>query len=103
MLEDLGLLRNDEAWLDAVGASRIPDATTAGDFCRRFESADEVNALMDAINSTRAQEVWKKQDASFFQEAILDVDGTIAPTDAECKQGMDISYDGQWGYHPLLV
>ena len=24
-------------------------------------------------------------------------------TDAECKQGMDIAYNGTWGYHPLLV
>ena len=25
------------------------------------------------------------------------------PTDAECKHGVDIAYNGQWGYHPLLV
>ena len=36
-LEDLELLRNDEAYLDALGTQRIPDPTTAGDFCRRFE------------------------------------------------------------------
>ena len=35
-LEDLELRRNDEAFLDALGARRIPDPTTAGDFCRRF-------------------------------------------------------------------
>ena len=32
-------------------------------------------------------------------EAIIDVDGTLG----ECKQGMDISYKGIWGYHPLIV
>jgi hypothetical protein len=101
-LQDLELLRNDEAYLDALGASRVPDPTTAGDFCRRFESADEVLALMEAINSARA-EVWKKQDRCFFEQAVIDVDGTIAPTGAQCKQGIDISYDGQWGYHPLVV
>jgi hypothetical protein len=37
-LEDLETLRNDEAYLDALGAGRIPDPTTAGDFCRRFEN-----------------------------------------------------------------
>ena len=95
-LEDLELLRNDEAYLDALGASRIPDPTTAGDFCRRFESAGQVRGLMEAINSVRAR-VWKRQEPSFFDRAILDADGTIAPTDAQCKQGMDISYDGQWG------
>jgi Transposase DDE domain group 1 len=102
-LQDLERLRNDEAYLDAIGASRIPDPTTAGDFCRRFESADEVLALMEAINSVRVEQVWKKQDPSFFEQATIDVDGTIAPTDAQCKEGIDISYDGQWGYHPLVV
>ena len=101
-LQDLELLRNDEAHLDALGASRIPDPTTAGDFCRRFESADQVNALQEAINSTRVG-VWRKQPAEFFAQATIDADGTIAPTDAECKQGIDISYNGQWSYHPLVV
>lgn len=101
-LEDIELLRNDEAYLDGLGASRIPDPTTAGDFCRRFESAEAVNKLMEAINSVRAG-VWKRQDSSFFEQAIIDADGTIAPTDAQCKAGMDISGDGQWGYHPLVI
>src|SRR6185437_15778782 len=35
-LQDLELLRHDEVFLDALGARRIPDPTTAGDFCRRF-------------------------------------------------------------------
>jgi hypothetical protein len=104
-LEDLELLRNDEAYLDALGASRIPDPTTAGDFCRRFESAQEVNTLMDSINGVRIG-VWKEHaanDPCFFGQAVIDADGTIAPTDACCKQGIDISYNGQWGYHPLIV
>jgi len=101
-LQDLELLRNDEAYLDALGASRIPDPTTAGDFCRRFESADQVDALQDALNAVRAG-VWKRQDPAFFDRAVIDADGTMAPTGGECKAGMDISYDGQWGYHPLVV
>jgi hypothetical protein len=35
-IEDLELLRNSEGYLDSLGAQRIPDPTTAGDFCRRF-------------------------------------------------------------------
>ena len=101
-LQDLELLRNDEAYLDALGASRIPDPTTAGDFCRRFESADQVNTLMDALNSVRAG-VWKQQPAEFFARAIIDADGTLAPTGACCKAGIDLSYDGRWSYHPLVV
>jgi hypothetical protein len=40
--------------------------------------------------------VWKQQDAWFFEQAILDADGTIAPTTGECKQGMNISHHGVW-------
>jgi Transposase DDE domain group 1 len=100
-IEHLELLRNDVVYLDALGARRIPDPTTAGDFCRRFSEPDVVN-LMDAINKTRLR-VWAQQPPAFFKEAILDVDGTLVGTDAECKQGVDISYNGIWSYHPLLI
>ena len=101
-LQDLETLRNDEAYLDALGAQRIPDPTTAGDFCRRFQSADQVVGLMDTINRVRLN-VWKQQPPEFFKRAIIEADGVIAPTTGSCKSGMDISYDGQWGYHPLLI
>src|SRR5207244_3152143 len=39
----------------------------------------------------------------FFEHAILEADGTIAGTKGACKAGMDLSYKGIWGYHPLLV
>jgi hypothetical protein len=100
-LEDLELRRNDEAYLDGLGAQRIPDPTTAGDFTRRFSSADTL-ALMEAINAAR-QNVWRLQPESFLEEAVIDVDGSLAPTLGECKEGMDISYKGIWGYHPLIV
>jgi hypothetical protein len=100
-IEHLELRRNDEVYLNALGAKRIPDPTTAGDFCRRF-SEDDVVDLMDAINQTRTR-VWSQQPPEFFTEAILDADGTLVGTDAECKQGVDIAYDGTWGYHPLLI
>ncbi|MGH2362147.1 MAG: IS1380 family transposase [bacterium] len=100
-LEDLESRRNDEVYLDALGAQRIPDPTTAGDFCRRFSAAD-VEILMDAINRVRVG-VWRRQPASFFEQATIDADGTLAPTTGECKEGMDVAYNGTWGYHPLLV
>ena len=99
--EHLERLRNDEAYLDALDATRIPDPTTAGDFCRRFRRGDVLD-LMDAINRTRKR-VWAQQPAEFFDQAVIDADGTIVATDAECKQGVDIAYDGRWGYHPLVV
>jgi hypothetical protein len=100
-IEHLELRRNDEVYLDALGADRIPDPTTAGDFCRRF-SPDDVLDLMDAINEARLR-VWAQQPPEFFAEAIIEADGSIVPSDAECKQGMDFTYDGQYGYHPLVV
>jgi len=100
-IEHIELRRNDEVYLDALGAERIPDPTTAGDFCRRF-SEPAVLTLMNAINESRLR-VWAQQPDKFFDEAILDADGTIVETDAECKQGVDIGYDGRWGYHPLLI
>src|SRR5262249_40817157 len=38
-LEDIERLRQDESYTDMVGAERIPDPTTAGDFLRRFDAA----------------------------------------------------------------
>ena len=100
-LQDLELRRQDEAYLNALGAARIPDPTTAGDFCRRFQEA-HVEALQSAIDVTR-KKAWAAQPDSFFEEAVIDSDGSIVETDGECKQGMDISYKGQWGYHPLVT
>jgi Transposase DDE domain group 1 len=100
-LEHLEVRRNDEVYLDALGATRIPDPTTAGDFCRRFSEGDVVR-LMDTINETRLR-AWKEQPVDFFDEAFLDADGTMAPSDGRCKQGVDLSYKGVWGYHPLVV
>ena len=86
-LEDIERRRNDEVFLDALGAQRIPDPTTAGDFCRRFAPPD-VETLTETINQVRLR-VWRGQEASFFDEAILDADGTVAGTTGETKAGMD--------------
>jgi len=100
-LEDIELRRNDEVFLDALGTERIPDPTTAGDFCRRFDEAD-IHSLMRAADDARLN-VWAKQPKQFFDRATIDMDGTLVVTTGECKEGMDISYKGTWGYHPLLV
>jgi hypothetical protein len=100
-LQDMELRRNDEVFLDALGARRIPDPTTAGDFCRRFTSAD-IHILQSVFNDVR-RDVWKRQPDSFFGLATIDMDGTLVETTGQCKEGMDIAYDGTWGYHPLVL
>ena len=100
-LTDIELLRNNENYLNALGAQRIPDPTTAGDFLRRFTEAD-IETLQRIFNQQRLK-VWRQQPHAFFEQAIIEADGTLAATDGECKQGMDIAYNGVWGYHPLIV
>lgn len=100
-LDHLEDRRCDEAYLNAVGAERIPDPTTAGDFCRRFGEHD-IMVLQSAFQRVR-EKVWKQQPAEFFDLAIIEADGTQIETAGEKKQGIGINYKGQWGYHPLVV
>lgn len=101
-LEDLELRRRDPSYMDALGALRIPDPTTAGDFTRRFGDEAAVLNLQEAINAVRAP-IWAKLPARERREAIIDTDGTMAPTTGERKEGIGRSYKGVWGYHPLAV
>ncbi len=101
-LEDIETRRTDAVFLDGLGTVSLPDPTTAGDFCRRFDEPS-IMALQEAINRARLH-VWSRQPASFFsQTARIDADASIVGTDAQCKQGIDISYNGTWGYSALLV
>ncbi len=61
-LQDIELRRNDVNFLDALGARRIPDPTTAGDFCRRFRQSD-IDQLQD-VDGVRMG-VWKQQPQAF--------------------------------------
>ena len=93
-LEHLELRRNDEAYLDALGAQRIPDPTTAGDFCRRFSKLD-VFALQEAFHEPRLK-VWRQQPDAFFDQAVIEADGTMVETCGEKKAGIGMNYKGQW-------
>lgn len=100
-MEDMELRRNDEAFLDALGAETIPDPTTEGDFCRRF-TPGSIGVLQEAIHKARLN-VWSRQKDAFFDEAVIDADGTQVITNANCKDGVAYSYKGEWGYHPLVA
>jgi hypothetical protein len=100
-LEDLEMLRGNPGYLDALGCHRVPDPTTAGDFLRRFDE-EQVGNLMEAINDARVK-AWRCLTKDEKRLACIDADGTLAPTTGECKDGMDITYKGTWGYHPLVI
>jgi len=101
-LQDLDSVREDEALMNMLGARRLPDPTTAGDFLRRFAEKD-IDVLQSLINAIRV-EVWKRQPKAFRKRAVIDADGTVAGTTGEKKFDMDFNFHKKvWGYHPLLV
>ena len=102
-LQDINRLRLDEGYLEALGVDRLPAPSTAGDFLRRFKTEAALIDFQEAINQVR-QAVWQRLPAEQRTVAILDLDGTIVPTEGECKHGMDYcTYKKQWGYGPLLI
>jgi len=64
-LEDIELRRQDEVFLNGLGAERIPDPTTAGDFTRRF-SVEDIVSLEECINRARLA-VWQVQPEGFLK------------------------------------
>ena len=74
-LEDLGALRNNVAYMDALGAALIPSPSAAGDFTRRFAEADVIE-LMEGINA-----VSHRGAAEWIDRAI----GLVAPL---CRAGV---------------
>jgi hypothetical protein len=101
-LEDIELLRNNEAYLDAMSTQRIPDPTTAGDFLRRFKLEDilSLSSLIENVNVRVAKHALNSEMKAL---GIIDVDGKIQATTGECKEKMDIAYTGAWGFSVLLL
>jgi hypothetical protein len=110
-IEDMMYLQGDEAVLRIVGACRLPDPTTAGDFLRRFEPSANADALagLRRANDELQTRVWKALSPRNGRRrrkrewAVIDVDSHIKPLCGVQKQGADYSYTGQWSYNPLVV
>ena len=100
-IEGLEILRTDEALLKALGTPRLPDPTTSRDYLMRHNN-DSIQAMMDAVNAVRVK-VWKAQNKAFLNCAVIDADGSIVGTGGEKKAGAEMSYNGEYGCHPLLV
>jgi len=107
-LEDQAALQGSEAVRRLVGACRIPDPTTAGDFLRRFTTAQDVEHLSGVTDEVH-EAVWSKLARNVRRRrkkhelALVDLDGHIKPLYGVQKEGADFSYDGRWSYQPLVV
>jgi len=67
--DDIERRRNDEVFLDALGVASLPDPTTGGDFCRRFDE-DQIMVLQEAINAARVR-VGATQDPAVSMTATV--------------------------------
>jgi hypothetical protein len=107
-LEDQAALQGSEAVRRLVGGCRIPDPTTAGDFLRRFRTAQDVEQLSGVIDGVQ-EAVWSKLPGKMrrrrkkHEYALVDLDGHIKPLYGVQKEGADFSYNGRWSYQPLVV
>lgn len=117
-LEDLSHLQHSEAVRRLLGACRIPDPTTAGDFLRRFDESTNpgsLEALRQVIDELQCA-VWKvkakrtkknkgkhkSQKSGHILEAI-DMDGHIKRVYGVQKEGADFSHTKVWSFKPLLI
>lgn len=107
-LEDQAALQGSEAVRRLVGACRIPDPTTAGDFLRRFRTVHDVEQLSGVTDEVE-EAVWSKLSRHVRRRrkkhelALVDLDGHVKPLYGVQKEGADFSYDGRWSYQPLVV
>jgi len=101
-IEDIGHLQASEPVRRMLGAVRIPDPTTAGDFLRRFD-AESVDALDRAIDVGQ-EGVWRRcYGRKKADRAIVDLDSHVQPVYGDQKEGADFSYQGSLAYHPLVI
>jgi hypothetical protein len=109
-LEDMMHLQHDEAAKRMLGACRLPDPTTAGDFLRRFDRQlhpDALPGLVSAGDELQGR-VWRSLSRRERRRrkrelCVLDVDSHVKELCGVQKEGADFSYNGRWSLHPLVV
>lgn len=101
-IEDIELLRNSIPYMDGLGTGRIPDPTTAGDFLRRFKEKNIHDLIwtMNEMSRVCFAHTLGERERSY---GIIDTDGKIQKTYGECKEKMDMSYKGVWGFSTLIL
>jgi Transposase DDE domain group 1 len=106
-LEDQAVLQGSEAVRRLVGACRIPDPTTAGDFLRRFKTEDveQLSGVIDDLEEAVWSKLSRKERGRRKKRefALVDLDGHVKPLYGVQKEGADFGYDGRWSYQPLVV
>ena len=84
-LQDLELRRNDEVFLDALAPAASPTPPPPATSAAASRAAD-IDTLLDIFDDTRLQ-VWAEQPDAFFDQAILDMDGTLVETTGAVQAG----------------
>jgi hypothetical protein len=109
-IEDMALLQHDEAVRRMLGACRLPDPTTAGDFLRRFDQQTNPEALtgLRSANDEIQELVWQRLTRRQRRRrkrslVVIDIDSKIKPLSGEQKEGADFGYTGKWSYHPFMI
>ena len=101
-IEDIADLQQSEPVRRMLGAARIPDPSTAGDFLRRFDRKS-IAALDEAIDEAQ-ERVWKRRYGTRKRAlGIVDLDSHVRHVYGNQKEGADFTYKGGFGYHPLVI
>lgn len=101
-IEDIADLQQSEPVKAMLGATLVPDPSTAGDFLRRFDEG-ALDALDLAIDDAQ-QQVWRRRYGRRKQKlGVIDLDSHVHHVYGNQKEGADFTYKGGFGYHPLVI
>jgi len=101
-IEDIADLQHSEPVRRILGASRIPDPSTAGDFLRRFNetAVKELDCAIDEIHGRAWRSFYGAKKA---KRGVVDLDSHVRHVYGNQKEGADFTYKGGFGYHPLVI